>query len=172
MQLHIQDGIQIAFALENVAHLDRTHLPELDDDDSPLAVEMEDMRHPSAEGTKQLLMMMNDFNGEKLIWNEKFIVNDQRYRRIQTIPKYGCKGCQVFNEKPISGASGLCTDCDEQYAIRKGNSLLADITKRINEEAKKRKRPADQSDDEYAKKPFAGDTTKTPTNNRSYAAAV
>ena len=163
---------KVAFELENVVHLDRTHLPDLDDDDSPLAVEMEDMRHPSAEGTKKIVMMMNDFNGDKLIWNEKFIVNDQRYRRIQTIPKYGCKGCHVFNEKPISVASGLCTDCEENYASRTGNGLLADITKRISEDAKKRKRSADPSDEDFAKKPFAGDPTNTPTNNRSYAATV
>ena len=148
-------------------HLDRSKLLDLSDD---AAVEMEDMRHPSPVGTKQILMMMKDFNGEPLIWNNKFIINDQRYRRIQTIPRYECKGCHVFIEKPIDASTGLRPDCHEGYKKRNGNPLLSEIIKRVSEEAKKRKRSHDQSDDEYAKKPFGADGMETtPSNSRSYA---
>ena len=160
----------VAFESTNVEHLDRSKLLDSEHDSS--AVEMEDMRHPSPVGTKQILMMMKDFNGESLIWNDKFIINDQRYRRIQTIPRYGCKGCHVFIEKPIDAETGLCSDCQEGYKKRKGNTLLSEITKRVSEEAKKRKRSDDQSDDEYAKKPFGADGTPTTPSSRLYADAV
>jgi hypothetical protein len=162
----------VAFELENVEHLDRAKLQDLSADDEPNSgIEMEDMRHPSPDGTKKLVMMMKDYNGDSLVWNDKYIINDQRYRRIQTIPRYGCKGCPVFKERPISDESGLCTECQDNYVKGRGNPLLAEISKSIYDEAKKRKRSGDQSDGDYAKKPFGADPSKTP-DNRLYAEMV
>ena len=164
---------KVAYKMDNVTHLDRTKLPNYDNDDEPnnTCVEMEDMRHPSPDGTKHLVKMMNDLDGGPLVWNENFIINERRYRRIQTIPRYGCKACHVFNEQPI-GESGFCALCDDSYSKRpRPNVLLAEVTQRLQEEAKKRKRTDDGNDDEeYAKKPFSA--LKTPESNRSYVEIV
>ena len=148
----------ISDAVENITHLDEQDLPiseddEIEEGETPY-IEMEDNRHPSRIGIKKILGMMKDFNGSGLIWNDEFCSSDAHYRRIERIPKYGCKGCCTYKENGFivhRDAYDLCNKCNNEYEETKvlPNELLHQIQETVRQESKRKLDDSDgPTDDE------------------------
>ena len=90
--------------------------------------DVDDTGHPTIEGTKEILNTLNDFLDveNKLIWNEKYITSEKRYRGVQSIYKYGCNHCPAFGQSLQHTKyfnSNLCDDCMD---LVKANAPLPD----------------------------------------------
>ena len=86
----------------------------------------DDMGHPTVEGTKSAVCQINLAKGDHLIMQDcmEDIVFPQKYRKVQTVFKVGCRGCDSYDYTPT-----LCTPCKE--AAR--NADVTKIEARIKE---------------------------------------
>ena len=70
----------------------------------------DDMGHPTVEGTRSAVTQLHMAKGEKLVMNEclEDIVFPLKYRKVQTVFKVGCRGCDNLEYTPT-----LCTSCKD-----------------------------------------------------------
>ena len=77
----------------------------------PGTVEKDPSGHPSLEGTRTILNIIDEAMGNALIFNAKYSVNPRFYMGVQPVFKYGCKRCDKFGQYP--NTAGLCPLCLE-----------------------------------------------------------
>ena len=132
----------------NADHLSHLGLDQIEDhaEDTPTHLDMEDVRHPSTDGTKTLINMIRDTDNNSLVWNPKFVISDSHYRRIQKLWMYGCKGCHRF---PVTVDDyRICEECNKEFQNMPPNEKLKEIITSMKERQSKRKRNSDDDDDD------------------------
>lgn len=107
--------------------------------------------HPTHEGTADILKQIDNFVGNKLIWNENFILAKKMYQRCQSIFRYGCNHCDLYGAELTRSDTNntVCTSCEEAVKNKvrqEPNELWNKIHEEVRLEKMKRTRD-DVSDD-------------------------
>ena len=76
--------------------------------------------HPSSEGTKTILYSLQDSLRQSLVREERYVVANRNYQRVEELFRYGCNHCDRFG-------------IDIQHTLR--NPILCDICHQANKNA-------------------------------------
>ena len=133
----------------------------------PENVEIDETSHPTINGTLALLHSIQ-LQCDEIIWNEKYITTEKIYAGVQTIYKYGCKGCFVFGQYPDT--NGFCTTCHIEHLKYTKPKYMEQIENYYAEQRKnpKKRTYAEEEDNILRKRTNtenSNDSNKTITNN-------
>ena len=132
----------------------------------PENVEIDETSHPTINGTLALLHSIQ-FQCEELIWNEKYITTEKMYAGVQTIYKYGCKGCFEFGQYPET--NDFCPTCHVEHLKYKKPNYMEQIEQYY---AEQRKNPKKRTYDEEDDKIVIRKRTNTANSNDSNSTIV
>ena len=81
-----------------------------------VSYDIDDTGHPTIDGTREILEKINDCveQEKKIIWNSKFITSEDKYKRVQSIFRYGCNHCDGFGQSIQYSRyknGNVCDDC-------------------------------------------------------------
>ena len=94
--------------------------------------------HPSSEGTKTILYSLHDSLGQSLVREEKYVIANRIYQRVEELFRYGCNHCDRFGTE-ISHTLRNPILCDICHQANKNASqtgtypLLDEVLKEIND---------------------------------------
>ena len=91
-------------------------------------IELNESQHPTAKGTKDMLMQIHAVKEIIMPDCENDILSNQRYRGVQTLFKTGCRGCDT-----LSYTNFLCETCKENASVVDTTKIEDDIKKLMDE---------------------------------------